>query len=59
MENQSKQQKYKRQKMTLLLDGETIELLKEYGMKTTGSESVSAAVRTMAKEYGRRSKRDE
>ena len=50
--------KYKRKKITLLLDGETIELLREYGIEVMGTYSVSASVRAMAKEYGRRKKED-
>jgi hypothetical protein len=40
-----------RVKMTLLLDGETIKLLKEYSFELTGSTNVSKAVMSMAKEY--------
>lgn len=40
-----------RVKMTLLLDGETIRLLKEYSFELTGSTNVSKAVMSMAKEY--------
>jgi hypothetical protein len=38
-------------KKTLLLDQETIDILKIYGTKHTGSENISSAVRTMAREY--------
>jgi hypothetical protein len=53
MKNEDKS-KYKKQKMTLLLNGETIALLKEYGLNNLGSTSISAAVRAMAKEYDRK-----
>jgi hypothetical protein len=46
--------KYKKQKMTLLLDSETIDLIRSYGQDILGSTSVSASVRAMAKEYGRK-----
>ena len=49
----SKKEDYKKQKMTLLLTGETIALIRQYGLEKLGSESVSAAVRAMAKEYGK------
>ena len=55
MTNQEKKNNiYKKQKMTLLLDGETIELIRQYGQEILGSTSVSASVRAMAKEYGRK-----
>ena len=53
MNNQEKKLLHKKQKMTLLLDGETIELIRDYGLTMLGSNSVSASVRAMAKEYGR------
>ena len=56
MNNQANRSKYKKQKMTLLLDGETIELIRQYGRDILGSNSVSASVRAMAKEYGRKTK---
>ena len=40
-----------RVKMTLLLDSETMKLLKEYSYEKTGSTNVSKAVMSMAKEY--------
>jgi hypothetical protein len=40
-----------RVKMTLLLDGDTINILKKYALEKTGTENVSNAVRMMAKEY--------
>ena len=40
-----------RVKMTLLLDSETITLLKQYSYEQTGSTNVSKAVMSMAKEY--------
>lgn len=40
-----------RVKMTLLLDSETIKLLKEYSYEKIGSTNVSKAVMSMAKEY--------
>jgi hypothetical protein len=49
----SKKEDYKKQKMTLLLTGETIALIRQYGQDKIGSESISAAVRAMAKEYGK------
>jgi len=44
----------KRVKMTLLLDSDTIEILKQYSSDKTGRESVSMAVRMLAKEYEQR-----
>lgn len=41
-----------RVKMTLLLDSETIALLKQYSYEQTGSTNVSKAVMSMAKQYG-------
>lgn len=41
-----------RVKMTVLLDSETIELLKEYATEKFGSNNVSNAIRSMAREYG-------
>ena len=40
-----------RVKMTLLLDSETIQLLKQYSYETIGATNVSKAVMLMAKEY--------
>ena len=45
--------KKERVKMTLLLDSETIQLLKDYSYEQTGSTNVSKAVMSMAKEYGK------
>lgn len=45
--------KDKRQKMTLLLDDATIKLLRQYGQNESGNESVSNAVRMMARKYGK------
>lgn len=42
-----------RVKMTLLLDSETITLLKQYSYEQTGSTNVSKAVMAMAKQYGK------
>ena len=42
-----------RVKMTLLLDSETITILKKYSYEQTGSTNVSKAVMSMAKEYER------
>ena len=42
-----------RQKMTLLLDSETITLLKQYGFDKFGATNVSKAVMSMAKDYGK------
>lgn len=41
----------KRVKMTLLLDGETIQLLKDYSYQKTGNTNVSKAVMSIAKEH--------
>lgn len=41
----------RRVKMTLLLDSETIQLLKDYSYEQTGSTNVSKAVMSMAKKY--------
>jgi len=54
--NQENKSKFAKQKMTLLLDGETIDLIRQYGQDILGSTSVSASVRAMAKEYGRKQK---
>lgn len=43
-----------KQKMTLLLTGETIALIREYAQDVLGSDSISSAVRSMAKEYERK-----
>ncbi|MDB4681370.1 hypothetical protein OAE88_00520 [bacterium] len=42
-----------RVKMTLLLDSDTIAILKQYATDKSGTENVSNAVRMMAKEYDR------
>lgn len=42
----------KKVKITLLLDGETLAILREIAEKKLASNSVSQAVRFMAKEYG-------
>ena len=42
-----------RVKMTLLLDSDTIAILKKYALEKSGSENVSNAVRMMAKEHDR------
>jgi hypothetical protein len=44
----SKKQKVK---MTLLLDSDTINILKAYAVEQTGNESVSMGVRMLAKEH--------
>jgi len=44
-------------KMTLLLDSETIAILKHYALDKTNTENVSNAVRMMAKEYDRERER--
>lgn len=41
-----------RVKMTVLLDSETIRLLKDYASEKFGSNNVSNAIRSMAREYG-------
>jgi hypothetical protein len=38
-------------KMTVLLDSETIRLLKDYASEKFGSNNVSNAIRSMAREY--------
>jgi hypothetical protein len=48
MENRTNE----RVKMTVLLDSETIRLLKEYASEKFGSNNVSNAIRSMAREYG-------
>ena len=48
--------KDKRVKMTLLLDSDTIDLLKQYSLEKAGTENVSNAVRMIAKEYGKTKK---
>ena len=42
-----------RVKMTLLLDSETIAVLKQYGFDKFGETNVSKSVMSMAKEYGK------
>ena len=49
-----KKSKGLRQKMTLLLDDETIKLLKQYGYEKFGATNVSKAVMSMAADYGKR-----
>jgi len=44
----------KRQKMTLLLDDETIKALREFGYREIGATNVSKAVMLMVKEYENR-----
>ncbi len=43
-------------KKTLLLDSETVDILKEFGIENSGSENISAAVRTLAREHKKRRK---
>ncbi len=43
-------------KKTLLLDRETVEILKQFGIENSGSENLSAAVRTLAREHKKRQK---
>jgi len=40
-------------KKTVLLDDASIKILKEYGYTTSGSNSLSAAIRTIAKLLGK------
>lgn len=47
-----------RVRMTLLLDGDTITILKQYALDKSGTENVSNAVRMMAKEYDRERKKE-
>ena len=44
----------RRQKMTLLLDDETIAFLKKYSYIKIGTTNVSNAVRLMVREYDKR-----
>lgn len=44
-------------KMTLLLDSDTITILKQYATEKSGTENISNAVRMMAKEYDRERER--
>lgn len=48
----------KKVKITLLLDGETLTILRAIAEKKLGSNSVSQAVRFMAKEYGTATKKE-
>ena len=48
-----------RVKMTLLLDSDTIVTLKQYALDKSGTENVSNAVRMIAKEYDKKSKRED
>lgn len=41
-------------KKTLLLDEDTIKILKDYSFTTSGSENISSAVRAMAREHQKR-----
>jgi len=54
-----KKSKSKRVKMTLLLDSDSIKILKRYGEKQLNISSVSAIVRAIAKEYERKEKAGE
>ena len=45
-----------RVRMTLLLDSDTIAILKQFASEKSGTENVSNAVRMMAKEYDRKRK---
>jgi len=47
-----------RVKMTLLLDSDTINILKAYALEKSGTENVSNAVRMIAKEYDRKRKEE-
>ena len=47
-----------RVKMTLLLDSDTINILKQYALDKTNTENVSNAVRMIAKEYDRDRKKE-
>ena len=47
---------FKKLSKTVLLDVKTIDLLKEYARENLGSESMSAAIRAMAREYEHRRK---
>jgi len=47
-----------RVKMTLLLDSDTIDILKQYALDKTNTENVSNAVRMIAKEYDSRRKKE-
>ena len=47
----------KRVRMTVLLDSDTIDTLKAYSLDKTGRESVSMAIRMLAKENEQKEKR--
>ncbi len=47
----------KRVRMTVLLDSDTIDRLKAYSLDKTERESVSLAIRMLAKEYEQKEKR--
>ena len=49
-----KKSRSKKVKMTLLLDSDSINTIKDYGEKQLGISSVSAIVRAIAKEYERK-----
>ena len=46
-------QNNKKVKMTLMLDSDTIELLKHFAYQEIGETNVSKAVRLLAKQYGK------
>ena len=56
--NSNKKKRGSKVGKTLLLDVETMEALKEYGRENLGSESMSAAVRAMAREWKRKQQTD-
>ena len=58
MKGEPNMKESKRQKMTLLLDDETIKLLKKYGYETLGETNVSKAVMSMVKKYGTQTTKD-
>ena len=58
MKGEPNMKENKRQKMTLLLDDETIKLLKKYGYETLGETNVSKAVMSMVKKYGTKTTKD-
>lgn len=49
----------KRVKMTLLLDSETVKLLKQYSYEKYEETNASRAVMSMAKEYGKQKQQKE
>jgi hypothetical protein len=59
MQNSKKSKSNKKVKMTLLLDSETLDTIRDYGESALGITSISAIVRVMAKEYAKRKQNKE